>query len=159
MNGALAKRPRLSIAWRRGRGDRPSLRPKRPKRPERPRLMQRSEARGSSRSARSWAPARFFYGVPISSLFADRRTLEIVKARHIAMYLAKELTPRSLPDIGRRIGGKDHTTVLHGVRKIAALIKQDPNLAAEVATIRARIVERAEGGETKEWRDAKSAAA
>jgi len=100
-----------------------------------------------------------FYGVPISSLFADRRTLEIVKARHIAMYLAKELTPRSLPDIGRRIGGKDHTTVLHGVRKIAALIKQDPNLAAEVATIRARIVERAEGGETKEWRDAKSAAA
>ena len=75
------------------------------------------------------------------------------------MYLAKELTPRSLPDIGRRIGGKDHTTVLHGVRKIAALIKLDPNLAAEVATIRARIVKRAEGGETKEWRGAKSAAA
>jgi chromosomal replication initiation ATPase DnaA len=90
-----------------------------------------------------------FYGVPISSLFADQRTLDIVKARHIAMYLAKELTPRSLPDIGRRMGGKDHTTVLHGVRKIAALIKTDPNLAAEVATIRARIVGRIEGGETK----------
>src|SRR5208282_2515025 len=70
---------------------------------------------------------------------------------HIAMYLAKELTPRSLPDIGRRIGGRDHTTVLHGVRKIAALIKRDPNLAAEVATIRARIVGRIEGGrETKQ---------
>ena len=81
-----------------------------------------------------------FYGVPISSLFAERRTKDIVKPRQIAMYLAKELTPRSLPDIGRRIGGRDHTTVLHGVRKIAALLKRDPNLAAEVATIRARIV-------------------
>ena len=82
-----------------------------------------------------------FYGVPISCLFAERRTKGIVKPRQIAMYLAKELTPRSLPDIGRRIGGRDHTTVLHGVRKIDALIKRDPNLAAEVATIRARIVE------------------
>jgi len=92
-----------------------------------------------------------FYGVPISCLFAERRTKGIVKPRQIAMYLAKELTPRSLPDIGRRIGGRDHTTVLHGVRKIAALIKRDPNLAAEVATIRARIVGRIEGGrETKQ---------
>ena len=82
-----------------------------------------------------------FYGVPISCLFAERRTKGIVKPRQIAMYLAKELTPRSLPDIGLRIGGRDHTTVLHGVRKIDALIKRDPNLAAEVATIRARIVE------------------
>ena len=99
-----------------------------------------------------------FYGVPVSSLFADRRTQVVVKARHIAMYLAKELTPRSLPDIGRRMGGKDHTTVLHGVRKIAALIKRDPDLAAEVATIRARIVGQTEGGETKE-RHGDSAAA
>ena len=87
-----------------------------------------------------------FYGVPISCLFAERRTKGIVKPRQIAMYLAKELTPRSLPDIGRRIGGRDHTTVLHGVRKVDALIKRDPNLAAEVATIRARIVGRIEGG-------------
>src|SRR5271166_6324542 len=93
-----------------------------------------------------------FYGVPISSLFAERRTKDIVKPRHIAMYLAKELTPRSLPDIGRRIGGRDHTTVLHGVRKIDALIKRDPSLAAEVATIRARIVGRIEGGREKNQR-------
>jgi chromosomal replication initiator protein len=92
-----------------------------------------------------------FYGVPVSSLFAERRTKDIVKPRQIAMYLAKELTPRSLPDIGRRIGGRDHTTVLHGVRKIAALVKRDPNLAAEVAIIRARIVGRSENGrETKQ---------
>ena len=93
-----------------------------------------------------------FYGVPISCLFAERRTKGIVKPRQIAMYLAKELTPRSLPDIGRRIGGRDHTTVLHGVRKIDALIKRDPNLAAEVATIRARIVGRIEGGREKNQR-------
>ena len=91
-----------------------------------------------------------FYGVPISCLFAERRTKGIVKPRQ--MYLAKELTPRSLPDIGRRIGGRDHTTVLHGVRKIDALIKRDPNLAAEVATIRARIVGRIEGGREKNQR-------
>jgi hypothetical protein len=135
MNGGRAKRPRRSGAWRRNCGNRPSLKPKRPKRPERPSAI--------------LGACAVFYGVSISSLFADQRTLDIVKARHIAMYLAKELTPRSLPDIGRRMGGKDHTTVLHGVRKIAALIKTDPNLAAEVATIRARIVGRIEGGETK----------
>ncbi len=93
-----------------------------------------------------------FYGVPTSSLFAEHRLKDIVKTRHIAMYLAKELTPRSLPDIGRRMGGRDHTTVLHGVRKIAALIKSDPSLAAEVATIRARIVGRIEGGREIEQR-------
>ena len=93
-----------------------------------------------------------FYGVPISSLFAEHRSKDVVKTRQIAMYLAKELTPRSLPDIGRRIGGRDHTTVLHGVRKIAALIKSDPGLAAEVATIRARIVGRIEGGRETEQR-------
>ena len=94
-----------------------------------------------------------FYGVPTSSLFAEHRSKDIVKTRHIAMYLAKELTPRSLPDIGRRMGGRDHTTVLHGVRKIAALIKSDPSLAAEVATIRAKIVGRIEGGrEIEQWR-------
>ncbi len=99
------------------------------------------------------AACAVFYGVPISSLSAERRTKGVVKPRQIAMYLAKDLTPRSLPDIGRRIGGRDHTTVLHGVRKIAALIKRDPNLAAEVATIRARIVGRIEGGrETRQRR-------
>ena len=101
-----------------------------------------------------------FYGVPVSSLLAGRRTKDIVKPRQIAMYLAKELTPRSLPDIGRRIGGRDHTTVLHGVRKIAALLTRDPSLAAEVATIRAKLVDRSEGGrETRHGHDVLRAAA
>jgi len=48
------------------------------------------------------------------------------------MYLAKKLTPRSLPEIGRRFGGRDHSTVLHAVRKIEELIKTDDKLAREV---------------------------
>ena len=101
-----------------------------------------------------------FYGVPISSLFAEARSKDIVKTRQIAMYLAKELTARSLPDIGRQIGGRDHTTILHGVRKITALIERDPSLAAEVATIRGRIVGRIEAGrETEQRLRGKSSAA
>lgn len=51
-------------------------------------------------------------------LISNRRTLKHVTPRHVAMYLAKTLTLKSLPEIGRRFGGKDHTTVLHAVRKI-----------------------------------------
>ena len=48
------------------------------------------------------------------------------------MYLAKKMTPRSLPEIGRRFGGRDHSTVLHAVRKIEELMKADEHLAREV---------------------------
>jgi chromosomal replication initiator protein len=51
------------------------------------------------------------------------------------MYLAKKLTPRSLPEIGRRFGGRDHSTVLHAVRKIEELILTDEQLAREVALL------------------------
>jgi chromosomal replication initiator protein len=51
------------------------------------------------------------------------------------MYLAKKLTPRSLPDIGRRFGGRDHSTVLHAVRKIEDMLKTDDKLAREVAML------------------------
>lgn len=53
-------------------------------------------------------------------LLAERRTAAIVRPRHIAMWLAKKLTTRSLPQIGRQFGGRDHTTVLHATRKIDA---------------------------------------
>ena len=52
------------------------------------------------------------------------------------MYLAKALTPRSLPEIGRRFGGRDHTTVLHAVRKIEGLVGRDTGLAEEVDLLR-----------------------
>jgi chromosomal replication initiator protein len=56
----------------------------------------------------------------------------VVRPRQIAMYLAKSLTLRSLPEIGRRFGGRDHTTVLHAVRKIEGMVVKDQELATEI---------------------------
>ena len=65
------------------------------------------------------------YNVSRSDLLSSRRTANVVRPRQVAMYLAKTLTLRSLPEIGRRFGGRDHTTVLHAVRKIEALVGKD----------------------------------
>ena len=72
------------------------------------------------------------YNVSRSDLLSSRRTANVVRPRQVAMYLAKTMTLRSLPEIGRRFGGRDHTTVLHAVRKIEALVGKDPALADEV---------------------------
>jgi chromosomal replication initiator protein len=72
------------------------------------------------------------YNVSRSDLLSSRRTANVVRPRQVAMYLSKTLTLRSLPEIGRRFGGRDHTTVLHAVRKIEALVGKDPVLADEV---------------------------
>ena len=64
----------------------------------------------------------------------------VVVPRQIGMYLAKKMTSRSLPEIGRRFGGRDHSTVLHAVRKIEELVKTDDKLAREVALL-IRLVE------------------
>jgi chromosomal replication initiator protein len=71
-------------------------------------------------------------------LLARRRTAKVVWPRQIAMYLAKMLTLRSLPEIGRRFG-RDHTTVLYAVRKVAALIETDPAVASERDAITAEL--------------------
>ncbi len=65
------------------------------------------------------------YKVPRNELLSSRRSRDVVRPRQIAMYLAKSLTSRSLPEIGRRFGGRDHTTVLHSVRKVEQLMSQD----------------------------------
>lgn len=72
------------------------------------------------------------FGVNRSELLSARRNRSIVRPRQIGMYLAKQLTSRSLPEIGRRFGNRDHTTVLHAIRKIDQLIKEDPSLREEV---------------------------
>lgn len=72
------------------------------------------------------------YNVPKADLLSPRRARSIVRPRQIGMYLAKTLTTRSLPEIGRRFGGRDHSTVLHAVRKIESLMQQDEKLAREV---------------------------
>ena len=72
------------------------------------------------------------YDVSKNDLLSNRRTRVIVRPRQIAMYLSKQMTPRSLPEIGRRFGGRDHTTVLHAVRKIGELKEEDPKLSHEI---------------------------
>lgn len=81
------------------------------------------------------------YNVSRQELVSNRRTRVIVKPRQIAMYLAKTLTPRSFPEIGRRFGGRDHTTVLHAVRKIEELISGDQKLSQELELLRRLINE------------------
>lgn len=76
------------------------------------------------------------YGVSKQDLVSARRTRVIVRPRQIAMFLSKTLTPRSLPEIGRRFGNRDHTTVLHAVRKIEELIDLDSQMAEDVETLK-----------------------
>ncbi len=80
-----------------------------------------------------------YFSVTVDSLVSKRRHQVIVRPRHIAMYLAKILTSRSLPDIGRRFGGRDHTTVIHAVKKIAQALSSDKVLADDVETLRRRL--------------------
>ncbi len=81
------------------------------------------------------------YNVSRSDLLSSRRTANVVRPRQVAMYLAKTLTLRSLPEIGRRFGGRDHTTVLHAVRKIEALVGKDIALNDEVEALKRQLQE------------------
>ncbi|WP_245425341.1 chromosomal replication initiator protein DnaA [Phyllobacterium brassicacearum] len=83
------------------------------------------------------------YNVSKQDLLSNRRTRTIVKPRQIAMYLAKMLTPRSLPEIGRRFGGRDHTTVLHAVRKIEDIVGKDQKLSQELELLKRLINDQA----------------
>jgi chromosomal replication initiator protein len=69
-----------------------------------------------------------FYNIKIADMYSKRRPANIAMPRQIAMYLAKDLTQKSLPDIGELFGGRDHTTVLHAVRKVAEQRKHNPEL-------------------------------
>ena len=79
------------------------------------------------------------YNVSRSDLLSSRRTANVVRPRQVAMYLAKTLTLRSLPEIGRRFGGRDHTTVLHAVRKIEGLVGNDMALAEEIEILKRQL--------------------
>jgi chromosomal replication initiator protein len=79
------------------------------------------------------------YNVSRADLLSSRRTANVVRPRQVAMYLAKVLTLRSLPEIGRRFGGRDHTTVLHAVRKIEALAGSDTALAEEIEGLKRQL--------------------
>ncbi len=81
------------------------------------------------------------YNVSRADLLSSRRTANVVRPRQVAMYLAKTLTLRSLPEIGRRFGGRDHTTVLHAVRKIETLVNTDTALAEEIEILKRQLQE------------------
>ena len=84
------------------------------------------------------------YGLRMADMQSARRSRNIARPRQVAMYLAKQLTSRSLPEIGRKFGGRDHTTVMHAVRKIEELSNEDPSFGDEVSLIRRSIMDRGE---------------
>ena len=76
------------------------------------------------------------YNIRLSDMIGPKRLRNIARPRQVAMYLAKQLTPRSLPEIGRRFGGRDHTTIMHGVRKIEELMATDSQLTDDLQLLR-----------------------
>ena len=80
-----------------------------------------------------------FYNVSVNEIKSSRRVQNIVLARQVAMYLAREMTDNSLPRIGREFGGKDHTTVMHAYEKIKGMIEIDDNLRLEIQTIKKKL--------------------
>ena len=75
------------------------------------------------------------YALKQVDLISPKRTRAVARPRQVAMWLAKTLTTRSYPDIGRRFGGRDHTTVLHAVRTIERMKGEDPSMASDVETL------------------------
>jgi chromosomal replication initiator protein len=76
------------------------------------------------------------YNIRLADLIGPKRIRTIARPRQIAMYLSKHMTLRSLPEIGRRFGGRDHTTIMHGVRKIEEMMATDSQLADDLQLLR-----------------------
>lgn len=76
-----------------------------------------------------------FYRIDRSEMSSKRRARAVVRPRQVAMYLAKVLTPRSYPEIGRKFGGRDHSTVIHAVRLIEDLRKRDADMDGDVRSL------------------------
>jgi chromosomal replication initiator protein len=75
------------------------------------------------------------YNIRSADMHSSRRAREIARPRQVAMYLCKQLTPRSLPEIGRKFGGRDHTTVIHAIRRIEELSRGDKTLAEDIVIL------------------------
>jgi chromosomal replication initiator protein len=76
------------------------------------------------------------YNIRLADMIGPKRIRVVARPRQIAMYLAKQMTSRSLPEIGRRFGGRDHTTIMHGVKKIEELRSADHSLAEDIDLLR-----------------------
>jgi chromosomal replication initiator protein len=76
------------------------------------------------------------YNIRLSDMIGPKRVRTYARPRQVAMYLAKTMTSRSLPEIGRRFGGRDHTTVMHGVKRIEELKSKDAHMAEDLELLR-----------------------
>ena len=79
------------------------------------------------------------YNIRLSDMHSPRRARTIARPRQVAMYLAKTLTEHSLPEIGRKFGGRDHTTIMHGVRRIEELVVSDQGIQEDVELLKRAI--------------------
>ncbi|MDB3872537.1 chromosomal replication initiator protein DnaA [Pelagibacteraceae bacterium] len=83
-----------------------------------------------------------YYNLSMTDFLSARRSRHIARPRQIAMYLSKKLTTKSLPEIGRKFTGRDHTTVIHAIKKIEELMSKDRQFEYEVQSITDRIIKR-----------------
>ena len=81
-----------------------------------------------------------YFGLNIQEMLSPRRSRALARPRQIAMYLAKQYTTNSLPDIGRKFSNRDHTTVIHAVKKIDELIKKDNEIKQNVNEIKKKFL-------------------
>jgi chromosomal replication initiator protein len=80
------------------------------------------------------------FNLKLEEMLSPRRSRSLARPRQIAMYLAKQHTTNSLPDIGRKFSNRDHTTVIHAVKKIDELIKKDNEIKQNVIEIKKRLL-------------------
>ena len=81
------------------------------------------------------------YNIGLSEMLSQRRSRPLARPRQIAMYLAKKMTSRSLPEIGRRFANRDHTTVIHAVKTITRLSEKDEEMKRNISQIRSILTE------------------
>lgn len=79
------------------------------------------------------------YGIPPEEMTSQRQGREVARPRQVAMYLSKQLTPSSLSKIGRRFGGRDHTTVIHAIRAVEHRRASNPDLDRDIRLIRSKL--------------------
>ena len=80
-----------------------------------------------------------YFNLNINEMLSQRRSRSLARPRQIAMYLAKQYTTNSLPDIGRKFSNRDHTTVIHAVKKIDELIKKDNEIKQNIIEIKKKL--------------------
>ena len=82
-----------------------------------------------------------YFNIALSEMLSQRRSRPLARPRQVAMYLAKKMTTRSLPEIGRRFANRDHTTVIHAVKTITRLSEQDDEMKKNINQIKSLLLE------------------